>query len=193
MPKTRSLFTKLPELALEAVMVVFAVLVALAVQEWSDERQMHEFADRARAGVLTEVRANVEEFESSGASLRAAQARLRATVQAEDLSLLNGDLSLTFPDFSAAAWRASQNSPAASYFDFDWVIRVARAYETYEVYSRVADQLIDQMSGILARGPDLDRVSDIYGRLVVLTDLHGQVQERLQQLLEEEAIEEGGA
>jgi hypothetical protein len=46
----RSLLTKLPELALEAAMVVFAVLVALGVEGWNDERQMREFADRARAG-----------------------------------------------------------------------------------------------------------------------------------------------
>jgi len=65
----RSLLTKLPELALEAVMVVFAVLVALGVEEWSDERQMREFADRARAGVIVEMRANLDEFQETGPNL----------------------------------------------------------------------------------------------------------------------------
>ena len=44
-------------------MVVFAVTVALAVEEWREERQLQEFADRARAGVIAEVRANIDEFE----------------------------------------------------------------------------------------------------------------------------------
>ena len=168
-------------------MVVFAVMVALAVDEWRDERQMQEFADRARAGVVTEVRANVDEFERTGRGLVAAQANLLAVIRAEDLSLL-GDLSLSLPDFSSAAWRASQASPAASYFDFDWVIEVSRAYETNAVYSRVADRVIDEMSGIIGRAPD--RLNAIYGKLAILTGLHGQVQERLEALLEDEVVEQ---
>jgi len=52
-------------------MVVFAALVALAVEEWRDERQMHEFADRARMGVVTEQLAVV------GAAIDAAVADIR--------------------------------------------------------------------------------------------------------------------
>ena len=88
MTATRSLLARLPELALEALMVVFAVLVALAVEEWRDERQMHEFADRARMGVVTELRANLDEFEETGPGLLATDAMLREVTQEEDFSLL---------------------------------------------------------------------------------------------------------
>ena len=42
---------RVAELALEAVMVVFAVMVALGVEEWRDDRQMEELSERARAAV----------------------------------------------------------------------------------------------------------------------------------------------
>ncbi len=184
MTATRSLLARLPELALEALMVVFAVLVALAVEEWRDERQMHEFADRARMGVVTELRANLDEFEETGPGLLATDAMLREVTQEEDFSLL-ANFNLGLPDFSSAAWRASQASPAASYFDFDWVIEVPRAYETYEVYSRMADQVIDEVSSPSTTG--VDRVRAILGRLATLTGGQVQVQERLEALLADEA------
>jgi hypothetical protein len=188
MTATRSLLARLPELALEALMVVFAVLVALAVEEWRDERQMHEFADRARMGVVTELRANLDEFEETGPGLLATDAMLREVTQEEDFSLL-ANFNLGLPDFSSAAWRASQASPAASYFDFDWVIEVPRAYETYEVYSRMADQVIDEVSSPSTTG--VDRVRAILGRLATLTGGQVQVQERLEALLEDAVSEQG--
>lgn len=183
MTATRSLLARLPELALEALMVVFAVLVALAVEEWRDERQMHEFADRARMGVVTELRANLDEFEETGPGLLATDAMLREVTQEEDFSLL-ANFNLGLPDFSSAAWRASQASPAASYFDFDWVIEVPRAYETYEVYSRMADQVIDEVSSPSTTG--VDRVRAILGRLATLTGGQVQVQERLEDAVSEQ-------
>jgi len=86
------------------------------------------------------------------------------------MSLL-GSFNLGLPDFSSAAWRASQASPAASYFDFDWVIEVSRAYETCENYSRMADQVIGELSSQFDTG--LDRVAAIHGKLAILTSLHG--------------------
>jgi len=92
-------------------------------------------------------------------------------MQEEDFSLL-ANFNLGLPEFSSAAWRASQASPAVSYFDFDWVIEVSRAYETYEVYSRMVDQVIDEVSSPSTTG--VDRVRAILGRLATLTG--GQVQ-----------------
>ena len=183
----RSLLSKLPELALEAVMVVFAVLVALGVEGWSDERQMREFADRARAGVIAEMQANLDEFQETGPDLADLQARLLTTIQEEDLTNLNGSMTFNLPDYSSAAWSTAQSSPAAPYIDYDWVIDVSRAYETYELYSRISDQLISEMSGILGRTPDFEKLGAIFGRLAILTELHGQLQERLEALLADEA------
>ena len=60
---------RLPELAAEALMVVFAVLVALGVEEWREERQLRAFADRARAAVDQEIELNLDEFRSTESNL----------------------------------------------------------------------------------------------------------------------------
>jgi len=42
------------------------------------------------------------------------------------------------------------------------------------------------MSGVLGRTPDFAQLSAIFGSLAILTELHGQLQERLEALLEDE-------
>jgi len=177
-----SLRSRLPELAIEAAMVVFAVLVALGVEEWREERQLREFADRARGAVAAEVGANLEELRSTGAALDSTATLLSRVVRENDVSLLTGGLALVLPDFSAAAWRTAQTSQASAYLDYDWMIEVSRAYELIEFYSSVATQVVEAMSVIIMRAPTVEGLNSISGRLVVLTGLHGQLEERLEAL-----------
>jgi hypothetical protein len=65
-------------------MVVFAVMVALAVEGWSEDRQMREFADRARQGVITEIRANLDDFRQNGPGLLDTEATLWEVIREEE-------------------------------------------------------------------------------------------------------------
>ena len=190
---TRSLRTRLPELVLEAVMVVFAVLVALGLQEWRDERQMQEFADRARAAVLAEIGANLEEFRNTGSGLSESVDRLGEVVREDDPSLLVDGISLTLPDISTAAWGAALVSQATPYFDYDWMIRVSRVYEVSDVYSTIADGLIDALSAVIGGRPTIEEINSVYGRLLILVSVHGEVEERLEALLEDQGSEAGSS
>ena len=183
---TRSLRTRLPELALEAVMIVFAVLVALGFEEGRDERQMQEFADRARAAVLAEIGANLEEFRDTGSGLSERVDGLGEVVREGDPSLLVDGISLSLPDVSTAAWGAALASQATPYLDYDWVIRVSRAYEVSDVYSTIADGLIDALSPVIGGKPTIEEINSVYGRLIILASVHQEVEERLEALLEEE-------
>lgn len=178
--------TQLRSIAIEATMVVFAVLVALAVDEWREERQLHDFADRARTAVVAEMRANLDEFDQTAAALESTVALLGEVVDGEDVSLLGGGLDVAFPEVSSAAWQAAQAGQAAPYLDYDWMIRAGRAYEVNRAYNRVADEAIDDMAAIIGSGPTLETLGRVYGRLVVLTGIHAQVQESYRRILGED-------
>jgi hypothetical protein len=62
---------KLPELLLEAASVVFAVLLALAVDEWRETRSRNALAARARASILEEIRGNATELRNTRDNNRA--------------------------------------------------------------------------------------------------------------------------
>ena len=189
---------KLAELATEALMVVFAVLVALGVEEWREERQLREFADRARAAVDQEIEQNLAEFRSEGPSLidgrdsmRSMLQTLRDAQEARDRGEsgnATANFAFDFPDISTAAWRVAQTSQAAPYFDYDWVIERARHYDGLETYLDLRDEVVDEISSLIA-SRDMDAsavvVRRLYGRLEVLVQLHEGLQEDMEEYLGE--------
>jgi hypothetical protein len=174
------LIARLPALALEALMVVFAVLVALGVEEWREQRQMADFAERVRSAVLAEVDANLEELRATRQGLRTRSQVLGEVMAESDLSPLEGNLTLRLPEFSSAAWSAAQVSQVAPHLDYEWMIAVSRAYESYAIYSRISERVIDAMSLVMGGEPTLEGIRAIHGRLLVLVDVHDQVMERLE-------------
>jgi hypothetical protein len=174
-------------LLVEATMVVFAVLVALALEEWRQEQRLLDFAARAETSVVAELQANLEELDGSRPSLLELQEVLIRVVTEEDLSLLGDQLDVQLPDLSSAAWEVAQSSEAAPYFDYEWVIEMARAYEILEVYENANDNIIAAMSAIIGRGATLERVGDVFGWLVIINDVHRQTEERLRAVLENTA------
>lgn len=200
---------KLAELATEALMVVFAVLVALGVEEWREERQLRAFADRARAAVDLELEQNLDEFRSDGPDLIDGRDRVGSTLQqlreAQEMSpdeegSVDFSFGFDFPDISTAAWRVAQSSQAAPYFDYDWVIERARQYEGFETYLDARDQVLDAMSALFMgemefmgeRGLDQAVVAfqRLYGRLEILVQLHQALQEDMEAYLGENETEQ---
>jgi hypothetical protein len=109
-------------------------------------------------------------------------------VEAGDVTLLGGDVSVSLPEISSAAWRAAQASQAAPYLDYGWVIRVARGYESYEIYASIQNELVSAMANLVGGPPEIDDVRVLYGRLVILADVHGQLIERLEAILAEGGV-----
>ena len=176
---------RIGELAVEAAMVVFAVLVALGFEQWRDEQRLIDLAARARAAVVAELRANLEEMQGAERNLLGAQERLESVLAERDLELLGGDLELTLPEISDAAWQAAQGSEAAPVFDYDWVISTARTYEVLEVYTSTSERIIEAMAGLIGREPTLEATAELFSWLLILNGVHGQAVDRLQTALAE--------
>ena len=186
---------KLPEIALEAAMVVFAVLVAFGVDEWREQRQLREFADAARSAVETEIAENARQFREAQPMLAALTAQVEGALETarEGRSDASLDLSLRLPQVSTAAWDVAQGSQGAPYFDYDWVIRVARAYEGYGGYAEIRRLVLEDYSRIFARrrafegmGPQdwVELLEPLSGRLWALGQAHREVQAGLENLSE---------
>ena len=188
---------KLPEIAVEAAMVVFAVFAAFGVEEWREDRQLRQFAVVARTAVETEIAENLAEFRATEPVLTALVAQLDALLQAAREGDVEVDdevsLGLRMPRTSTAAWRAAQGSQAAPYFDYDWVIRVSRVYELYGGYADVRRQVVADYGRVMARRASFRGMSPadfvesfepLSGSLLTLRQLHGEMQGGLARLVE---------
>jgi hypothetical protein len=188
---------KLAELVTEALMVVFAVLVALGVEEWREERQLRAFADRARAAVDLEIRQNLDEFRRSRHGLIDGRDEVAQVLQALTEAQESGEsgsvsaqFGFDFPDISTAAWRVAQASQAAPYFDYDWVIERARHYDSVDRYVGLEARFLEEISvglGSATGDEGLDAtvfaVRRIHGRLDIILQLHEGLQEDMEAYL----------
>jgi len=181
--RLHALRVRLGRMLLDVVGVVFAVLVALAADEWRDNRELQQQADRAQAAVLAELRANRTELERTRPSIDSTEARLaegsRVSAEGRARAL---SLDLEFPDFSDAAWRITQVTDAASRIDFDWLTRVARIYETQELYGEERSAILQTLGemGTAGQNPEVDRLRN---QVHILRQLHDQLVERYDQFL----------
>ncbi len=191
---TPTLREKLPEIAIEAAMVVFAVLAAFGVEEWREQRRLREFAAVARSAVETEIAENLEQFRAAAPALTELMELLDRVLRAadEDRSV-PFELRIRLPAMSMAAWRAAQGSPGAPYFEHEWVIRVSRVYEGYEDYAPLRRLVIEDYTRIFAHQrafPEMEPadwielLEPLGGRLFMLEEAHRGIQSGLESLLE---------
>jgi hypothetical protein len=181
--RLRALRVRLGRMALDVIGVVFAVLVALAADEWRENRELRQRADRAQAAVLAELRANRAELERTRPSIDSTE-----TMLAEGAGILaegrapTMKLDLEFPDFSDAAWRITQVTDAASRLDFDWLTRIARIYETQQLYGEERSAILQTLGGFGTGGQSAP-ISRLRNEVAILRQLHDQLLERYDQLL----------
>jgi len=177
---------KLPEIVLEGLFVVFAILLALAADEWSDNRQNVEFADRALQGIEAEMLANRVELLNSREPNLELLVRLQAEVSDNDPAV---DLNVQFEYslLSSAAWQTAQVTQAVHYIDYNLIQQIARLYDLQELFVETQRGMVEQMTG-LAGDPDrfaegaLGRLGIVMGveagYMAVLDTMIVQVQNR---------------
>jgi len=144
---------KLPEIAIEGLFVVFAILLALAADEWREVRERDQLAERALQGIETEMRANRVELLSS----REPNLELLSTLQAEveDNEAAEGlNVQFEYALLSSAAWQTAQVTQAIHYADYDLIQQIARLYDVQDLFVESQRGMVQQMTG-MGGDPDL--------------------------------------
>jgi hypothetical protein len=141
---------KLPEMMIEAASVVIALLLALALNGWNEDRQMRERADTARTAILTELRSNKQEIDDARPKLKEIVDRLNVAGGDDVPETHELQVNLGISLLSAAAWHAALATQASQEIDFAWMTRVAKVYEVQENYLRVQGVAVDQLTTIPA-------------------------------------------
>ena len=186
---------KVVDLSIQAVLIVFAVLLALGLEEWWDEQELQAIAAEARLAVELEIENNLAELNGAEAGLTsgiAAVDRLvgllrqaqRDGVPLEALGESQAEVDLPYPRISTAAWRVAQTSRAAPYLEYVWLIEQAKLYDSFERYAMVWDWIVEDAANVAGVGEDdvdvaLAKVRRLQGHLIVLGRIHAALQERL--------------
>lgn len=131
MPETGDRSSRIPwlKLGVETFFVVLGVLLALALDEWRQDRREQEVVVLALQNIREEIRSNRAEVQRALGHHLDLLRRLKET-----------------PDMAVAlrpamvrnnAWQAAQSSQAATRMDFSAVAAFSRMEELQEVYHRL--------------------------------------------------------
>ena len=201
---TLRLRERVVDLSVQAILIVFAVLLALGAEEWWDERELLATAAEVRLAVEAEIEGNLAELEAAEAGLTAGRAVVdqlvgilrqgqRDGVGLEALDESLDELDLPFPRISTAAWRVAQTSRAAPYLEYGWLIERATLYDSFERYARVWDWIVEDAANVTGIAEDdmdvaLEKVRTLRGHLSVLAGIHIGLQERITEHLGQGAV-----
>lgn len=180
---------RLPDLIVEAALIFFALMLALAAEQWREQRDRQELADRALHSVIEELRSNLEELESTGGSNAERLEQARAVLEKLEAGgdPVDADIGLEVALLSTAAWQSAQMSQAVQYMDLEVMRRLSEAYEIQDLYDRVQTRAVDSMTDLM-RTADQDPVAAVRQGVIslsVLADLHGSLVEVYRAVLEE--------
>lgn len=167
-------------------MVVFAVLVALAVDEWRAERELDGQVLRARTAIEAELRANRNELEQSLPTVLATYEEVGAMAD----RLRSGGESPTWalqallPDFSDAAWETARSTGVMAHMDYSWVLATARVYETQSLARLTQNKLLGALGTTVVREPELERVLDLQGQLFMVLQMYDGLETKYEEALD---------
>ena len=128
--------------------VVFAVLIALGVDEAWESRENREMGWEADSRILDEIVANREEVlnsaEQNSALLESVQGHLGGDPDSVSL-----DVEYSLSLLSSAAWDAAGLTGAIRFMEFDRVSRFSRLYDLQELYQEQQRGMVDVVAGVV--------------------------------------------
>lgn len=121
--------------------MVFAVIVALAVDEWWEDRENLEMAGRALDAIVVEIQDNRDELlgarEDNDALLERAARAASADTVVQDLTL-----GYQYALLSDAGWETARVTQATHFIPMGTVQRITEAYSMQGLFQTSQDQVL---------------------------------------------------
>ncbi|MCB1606585.1 MAG: hypothetical protein KDI71_06375 [Xanthomonadales bacterium] len=167
---------RLPEILLEAFSVLVAVLLAFAVEEWRDDRELAQRADEARVAIVAEIARNERELagvqQDLQTTLEALENAAKATREGNppDGLSLNVEVAL----LSSAAWKTALATDSSRRLDYAWMLQVSELYELQELYVRAQWQVVQKTATFGSRrdAPVEEVLAEVLGDFRLLNTLY---------------------
>jgi hypothetical protein len=176
---------KVPEILLEATSVVFAVLLALGVDEWRQDRENVKLAARARESIMVEIRTNRDRMRRNLASNRKSLAAIAPDEALGPDSKVKLELGIAWLALSSAAWHSAQTTQATRFLDYKWLMDVAGIYENQAMYVTSQVDLFQHIGGAIGEPDKRTSARAVRGRLFMLLQVAESLIRQYSQMLGE--------
>ena len=147
------------KILLEIFSVSFAVLLALGVNEWRNNRANERLANEALENIKKEILSNLDIAKETLAlnkeiveKQKKAFISIKKEIESNISNGIENDVHSKFPftfKFSPVkktAWNSSNLTNAVIYIDFDLIQLLSETYETQGLYSRVNENIVERFA-----------------------------------------------
>lgn len=125
-------------LLVEFLSVVIGVLIALAVDEWNEDRQNQNKADLALDNIRLELKDNLDILEYLHPNNLAVMSVVFDSVQADTQQNFLPGIQL-----QETAWQTLMSTGVAAYIPYEELFQVSQIYTIQEIYKRSGNQILD--------------------------------------------------
>ncbi len=143
---------KLPDILLESLFILVALLGALALDEWREDKQKHEQGVRAKVAIVEELSQNRKQLESRLDKNKAVLEQLEQEIKKTEASGSETKPSLNFNYqmalLSDAAWDSAKMTQSAQFMSLEDVSLYAQVYRFQSVFLNNQNKLIDKVMEI---------------------------------------------
>lgn len=140
------------KIGIEIFSVVFAVLLALGLNEWRKNKSNHELVKDAYSNIKAEITRNHEnlipvlaEHDSLYNLLDSLVTRLKENDNDFDFAINE----LSFATLSNTAWETCKITNSIGYMDFKDVMEISDVYNVQKIYNALLDNFMDKVVFIL--------------------------------------------
>lgn len=179
--KSEYLKKRLPDILLESLFIVLALLGALAIDEWRETRKKKDQAQSARKAIEDEIIENLDQIESKLTMHKRLLDDLKEKLAAHKKNPdapANFDFNFPMALISSAAWDSAKMTQAIQLLPLEDVSLLSKIYQFQDVYSKNQDKIIEKVMTI---GELKDEEFPLfarafYHRLEILIAINGDLQ-----------------
>lgn len=172
-PRRRPWRRGLPRVIVESALIVFSVLLALAVDEWRDNRSQRVRTEAALAAILSELEANRAAMQRARDLHESIATRLQAMQESGTMPTRDEASSGLFRPARviSTAWASAREAGALDELPYDLVLSLSRLYGSQERYEQLSSQLAaDIYMDLRRRGLDPVMREGFAGFLLLVAD-----------------------
>lgn len=163
----------LPRVLFESALIVFSVLLALALDEWRQDRARAERTSTALAAVRAEIIENRRAVEAAHAFHRAVHDTLSAYAERDELPpyrIYAGRGMFNPARVLSTAWESARESGANNDLPYDLVLTLGRTHAWQARYTGLGDRIVDGIYGDIRQHGFEPVLRDGYRGFISLTE-----------------------
>ena len=192
MPMLLALRQRIPDIILESIFIVFALLLALAIEGWNENREKQERAQNARHSIAEELRGNLAKLEQRMIVHQDLLDEIVAHIDEigseseTNERVLDSSFSVSIAFLSIAAWESAQVSGTLEWFSINELTRYSEVFQLHDLFVANQNRIIDDMI-LMVSVKDENYVAFISGlatRLEMLIEVNKLLSREIESILE---------